>query len=731
MPKALNRVLFLLLIMLSFVSISKAQVTGIGPKPQKYAKKYDRKVIISPFAGVGFIPGNSSFDQYGNRTNLYSSFFPPILAGIGAYYPMKFYPRLMAHGEYATLLSWQQYYFLNINTFSLGGKFLLRDRRKKLNPYVGLGIGLPIGFYFQEAHNEEFIPEEGSTDIDFGEPLKFEKRIPQKSVFYGPGFSPYFSAGVQYKIDRKYSVFLQAQVNPVLGGQGALREEFPVHRGRMDYITGRGGVNIQLMKPKPPYVDTAMIPIPDPLIALSVPEDFLKQGMLVREGVFDIQLREGMKHNIRLEVGAHELIAEETVQDPCKVVCYLYDEKGDIIARAESTPEGKIVFSDIQNGIYDLTFVLEKPCTSANFKYKFPDPSVHTLMQYNEDGTIHDSLYYNIEGNVIISDTIDMSFVYKSSPLFLASNNKMLNNNYDIAAFLCDTTRKMINKYEPQKNEKFYFKRLFHKKYEVIYKAPDVNSNTTLNYAFVDNYKYISQRFTYTLSKEADTLVSEEDKFYEKLRHNLRGKVILKDTLNKMQDVTLYLVNNKKKIVNFKKPEKDGTFLFKNLKSKVKYDVYYELEDSKGKIDITYKPEEIVPLPKANLDDVDVIGRRRRLVPDLPTPPEGKVLTYSPKGSLINPKGYGVYVGAFENITNVDLICKKLIKDGYDEICIQVGMTEKMNKKYEFTRNFKIHKVLIGDFDRERQAIRAKNHLEYLGYDTYIIKYDNEQSAKK
>ncbi len=275
------------------------------------------------------------------------------------------------------------------------------------------------------------------------------------------------------------------------------------------------------------------------------------------------------------------------------------------------------------------------------------------------------------------------------------------------------------------RNEKFYFKRLPTKNYEVVYKVPDAEVKTGIDYTFIDNYKFPSTRIVLNDYKDTSTaIITGEDKFYEKLRYNLRGKVTVKDSLNKMDNITLYLVNEKKKIVSYRKPEKDGSFLFKNLKSKIKYDVYYELDDRKGNLSINHKAEELIPLPKSNLDDVDAIGRRKRLVPDLAATNDEKLVSYNVKGTLINPKGYGVYVGAFENIANVDLMCRKLIRDGFEDIAIQVGMTDKINDVYEFTRTFKIHRVLVGDFDKEKQANRMKDKLEYLGYDTYVIKYE-------
>lgn len=713
--------LFFIFILAIFVHVD-AQTTSPLPRAQKYAKKMDRKIMISPFIGLAYVPGVSSTNAIGEKSNLYAGYNPLINFGMGAFYPIKVYPKLLLNAELSVLMSFRKYYFFNINTVSAGVKYLLRDKRKKFNPFVTAGIGLPFIVLNQQSHNEEFIPTE-NTGIDFGDPLKFERRIPQKTIVT-PMFSPYVGVGAQYLIDKKYSVFLQVLANPVLGGQASLRSISPAHNASINYFSARGGVNIQLMKPKPPYVDTAMIAIPDPLIALSVPEEYLRRGLLVLEGVFDIQLREGLKHNVHLEVGEHELIVEEQPQDPCKVTCYLYNEAGDVVARAESTPEGKIIFTDLNKGIYDLTFVLEKPCTSANFKYKFPDPSVHPLLQYNEEGTINDTLMYTIEGKVITPDTADFSFIYKSSPLFLASTNKMLNDNFDVEVYLADSTKQVIAKNLPERNKSFSFKKLKTKNYEVLYKVPDAEVKTGIDYAFYDNYKSANKRVKFIDIKDSTSqIIAEENRFYEKLKYNLKGKVTIKDSLNKMENVTLYLVNDKRKVLFSKKPEKDGSFLFKNLRSKIEYLVYYELDNQKGRININHKEEELVPLPKSNLDDVDAVGRRRRLVPDLPVVSDDGVVNYNVKGTLVNPKGYGVYVGAFENIYNVDLMCKKLIRDGFDEIAIQVGMTDNMNKVYDFNRNFKIHKILVGTFEKEKQAHRTKAKLELEGYDAIILKY--------
>lgn len=724
-----KKALFSLIFSVIFLSISAQKTDMMGNPIIKYSKKLDRKITLSPFIGAAYIPATSSLDQYGRTSNIYAGFNPAVHFGFGMYYPMPFYPRLMANAEMSNFVSVRRYNIFGVTSFNLGAKFLFRDRRKKLNPYVAAGLGMPNVFFHQIRHNEVITPDPSTTDIDFGDPTKFEKRIPEKTIIM-PQFSPYIALGLQYKIDRKYGVFLQAGYSPIIGNDSRTAQISENHNADLQYFVARAGVNIQLMKPKPPYVDTAMIPIPDPIIAFAMPEDFMSQRMLVREGVFDVILREGMKHTVRLEVGSHELVIEEEPQDPCKVACYLQNEKGEVIARAESQPSGKIVFTDIDKGIYDVTFVLQKPCTEANFKYKFPDPSLHPELQYNSDGVFSDSMVYNIEGKVEMPDTADFNFVYKSSSLFLASLEKRINTNFDLKVMLCDSAAKVLQTYEPEKDFKFHFDKLKKFNFDVIYKVPDAEMKSTLSYAFIDNYRFAARKFYYTDKRDSlSILLSAEDVFYNKLKFNLKGKVKLLDTLITQNGVTLYLVNENKKIVFLKKPEKDGSFVFKNLKSKVDYKIYYELDNPKSKISIGYKQEELVPLPKANLDDIDVIGRRKRLVPDLPTPVEGN-LAYTPTGGLANPKGYGIFVGAFENINNVDLLCKKLIRDGYKDIAIVVGMTDKMNDKFKFTRSFKIHKVYVGQYNKERHAKRIEERLQDLGYETFLGRYDTKWVEK-
>jgi hypothetical protein len=225
-------------------------------------------------------------------------------------------------------------------------------------------------------------------------------------------------------------------------------------------------------------------------------------------------------------------------------------------------------------------------------------------------------------------------------------------------------------------------------------------------------------------------MFSQEDIFYQKLKFNLKGKVKILDSITTYNDVMLHLVNENKKIIFSKKPEKDGSFIFRNLKSKVNYQVYYELENKDSKVKIEHKKEELVPLPKANISDLDAIGRRKRLVPDMSAPTNG-VGAYNYLGQLIKPKGYGVFVGAFENINNVDLLVKKLLKDGYKDIVILVSYTDILNHKFKFSRNFKIHRVYVGEYNREKHAQRVEEGLFKKGYDTFVSKYEDDLLEKK
>jgi hypothetical protein len=703
-----------LMIWMAFLNFGFSQ-NNKNHSTQKYAKKLDRKVSIEPAIGLGIFSDTENFNSLGFSKQVFSGFTPLYHTGLGLNYKLdrKIYISSNLSGGLGSRL----HYNLGFLNLSFGAKYFLFNPKKKLNVYATGGIGLSFGSLDLQKYSIQLVVDSTNKALlgTIGNIVTLEKKFENTSAKF-LAIQPFIGAGINYQMDKKWGLFIQFTINPSITKSSGIQDNFPNNESVLNYGLVKAGITIQLMKPKPPWVDTSMVPVPDELLALQIEENNLHENMLVKEGKFDISMREGVKHTNRISVNGNAIIIEEDVTGSCKVAGYLYDTKGNLVAQAESTPDGKMIFTDLQKGIYDLSFVLEKPCKDANFQYKIPDPSVEIQAQYYEEGTILDSATFRIEGKVLFGDSSDYDFLYKTSDLFIGANETMDNKNRGITVMLTDSKKRVVKKIMPNSSQAFMFQQLKSMSYEPIYQVPAVENKSGMAYQLMNQFKSPLKEFLFT--EKTDTSVTEEDKFYERLRFNITGKVILGDSLTKFSLVKVYLVNGKNKIIATQVPKSDGSFVFKNLKSKVNYRVFFESENLTSKVTIQYKNEEPILLSTFNV----VAENNLRLVPQLSVLP-GQKVTYTEKGTIVTPKGFGVYVGAFENVINVDLLAKKLQRDNMSPIYLQLAYTKDLNKRFEFNRDFKLYRVLVGEFESEKQAKKIQEKLDKLGYETYLISH--------
>ncbi|MDX2189542.1 MAG: hypothetical protein SFY32_06745 [Bacteroidota bacterium] len=673
-----------------------------------YAKKLDRKTFITPYLGVGIFPSaqQQTFNKFGRPENVYAGFTPSFHGGIGMYY-IIWKERLSVGANLGLLYATKPNYRMIAGELQLGGRYSFFADKYKLSPFVFGGISAFVINLDQKPHTKDLTSENGSL-FQFGENATYTNIYEPMNITYGPVSGLNVGGGLEYKIDRKYKVFIQAAYMPTFGYNNTLQKNIQENNSFLNVTEIQAGVAIRLMKPKPPEIDTNTIFIPDLIAQVDVPDDNERGRMLVRENVFDVILREGLKHDVRVNNNGHEIIIDEEVQDPCKVTCYLFNDKGDMVSSATSTAEGKVVFSDLDKGIYDISFVLDKPCTSANFKYSIPDPGNEILLQHNNEGNPSDSMSYNIEGRIDLPDTTAFDFIYKPSDLFLGDGKAEKNKNFDVEVILCKDGDRIMKHYIPGHDERFSFKGLPPAKYDVIFKVPDAELHTGVDYMVFDSFKHpLESKKT---NSDCDSLLQTRE---EHLKYKLKGKIEFPDSTVKAEDVTLFLVNCFKKIVSSKKPEADGTFVFNNLHTQEGYSVFYELDDPMKRINLLYRVER----PTAPVPDVKV----KVIMVDMMVWQTNT--EYDMKGNVINPKGYAVQVTASDNIDRINYLCKNLMEDGFKPISIQVQGTANLNKRFAFSKDFKLFKILIGEYATEKEAIMQKYKLDFYGYDAYVVKH--------
>ncbi|MGD1842588.1 MAG: septal ring lytic transglycosylase RlpA family protein [Thermonemataceae bacterium] len=86
--------------------------------------------------------------------------------------------------------------------------------------------------------------------------------------------------------------------------------------------------------------------------------------------------------------------------------------------------------------------------------------------------------------------------------------------------------------------------------------------------------------------------------------------------------------------------------------------------------------------------------------------------SYSMWGTQRFPKGYGIQVGSYEDIDNAKDICKSLVKEGIEEIYIQVGWSGR-----------RVYRVLVGAFEDKSQGGNYLNTIREAGFDGFIKKH--------
>lgn len=661
-------------------------------------EKIERKVSLSPYLGVALFPSQLNFNELGVAGNLFEGIAPSPVAGIAAWY--KYKKRVFFGVDGNFLYTFNNVSPLNAVGISALGKMYLLNAKYRINPFVQAGFNVSFVNMNRKAQViNTFIDSLGGFKVD-----KNEVGLNKLDLYFAPMAGPVVGAGFDVKINRKFSAFVQANVQTSFGRSGLIQDAFPSNNSVLRYASIRGGVNMKLFKSMRFEIDTSMVKVQDAVVMLN-PEEISAepQQMLSREGNFDVNLREGLRHNLKLAVHDGELNIElDNKEGPCKTMAILYDQFGNKVASTMADENGNINFTNLEKGEFNVLFEVQPPCPqSSNLAYKINSPGTEIISQGNEEYTpMSDSLAYNIEG-----------FVNFKDPAIATRGIDVLLVNQD---------DKMVkSRMKTAQDGQFTFRNLKPGNYKVVYEVGNPKIQSKMAYSVKDNKDKVikSEDIPFnditTKPKEGTRLMS--------------GKLELNDPAVAAYKLNLDLVDKYNRVVDHSIANDDGSFGFLDRKSD-NSDVIFEIGDKKleQKLAIAEAEGKAAPLVKSlvyqpRMDAKSAIAAanvgKEGVTLKSVVPIEGMEMykLYDRNGGITTIAGFGYQVGAFRNMDNVYNLMDKLKADGFDAF-VQTVMSNDVASKFKASTNYKLHRIIVFGTGDDMVANEIKAKLQAQGY---------------
>ncbi len=658
-----------------------------GQSKITFSEKIERKISFSPYIGIAFFQSNINLNNniISLQKNIFQGFAPAPMFGCMLQYKLK--QRLLLGLDGSFFITNRNISSMNGIGISATAKItLLNSSKSRFSPFILLGLGATMLNYQQKA---QFLTEFDSETTKLNETYggqgvsvsQIDQNFEKITLTMAPMFGPQGGVGVDVKINKKISVFLQGSIHTTFGN-GKLFKDYFTQNGNnpLNYVALKAGVTIRLFKKMKFEVDSEAVRVPDPIIALSPYEDdFQPAQMLSREASFAVNIREGIKHNVQVVPQNGEInieIDQDTTSNPCPILAVLYDQFGQKVASVKPDKNGKVNFKGLEQANFNVAFEVQPPCREAEFAYAVNDAKI--TRQHNSTYELHkDSLAYNIEG-----------FVEFKNPNLSRENVQIM--------LVDQKDKKVAARQSSKSNGNFAFTNLKPGNYKIVY---DVGNPR------------IQSRMAYEIKTNRDSLIEKVNFGYNELKDRskeatrlMAGKLELANPSFSAYKVNLELVDKFNRIIDHSIPNKDGTFEFIDRLSEHN-EIIYNVSDKKlEKKDLEVKS--LVYEPKSEF--MKKLTEKNDATPDPKPATEPskplyngnndsnlKVNTfYDNQGNESTIVGYGFQIGSFKNVGYVKQIMNKLKSQGYD-VYMQPVESGGTSSRFKTSQSYIFNRVIV------------------------------------
>lgn len=283
-----NSIFFVAFLVLFVVQNSKAQSFENG--------RVQRKIALQPYCGVAAFPTINIVNELGMPINIFNGYIIAPTLGVNILY--KFNQRFFVGLNTGFLSTHRNENTLNILRLGLIGKLNLIDPYKYIfSPYIMGGINVSFLNIYQYRQIKQYILQDTNAVGNGLKSTKIEHYFNQMEINMSPVFGPIAGVGLEAKLSKKISLFVQVSLETSIGTNGTIRENFPMNTSMLSLANFQAGTTIRLFKKTKVLVDTSEIVVPEVIAQLS-PYETENQTANMHESEYTHNLHEGVVKDV-------------------------------------------------------------------------------------------------------------------------------------------------------------------------------------------------------------------------------------------------------------------------------------------------------------------------------------------------------------------------------------------------------------------------------------------------
>lgn len=675
-------------------------------------EKIERKISLSPYVGVALFTPDVEANEFGIPTSVFTGYAPAPHWGVMAFYKYKKRVYFGADGSFFITSREGGMTRMNLINTGIYAKLNLINAKKRISPYFLAGGNFAFVNIGQSSRDVDFDPDTNSAGQGFVV-RQANVGFNEVKVRMAPLVGPMIGAGIDFKINRKFTAFVQGALHSTISVDQLVDQAFPENNSNLVYIAAKGGVNIKLYKRMRFEIDSEYVRVPDAIALLApIESDEVPKQMLSREGNFAVNIREGLKHNVQIIAanGEINIQMEQADQDsPCEILAVCYDEFGNKVAVIKPGPDKQVHFGNLPKGKYNVSFEVQPPCKEGNFSYSLNEPGNEIAQQFNSEIPT-DSLNYNIEG-----------FVEFKDPSVKKEN---------VQVMLVDQNNKQIKAKQTTRTDGgFAFKNLAPGNYKVVYEvaSPKVQSRIAYDIKIASKDSVI-KKVSFPFNEVRRT--SEGSRL-------MAGKLSLNDPTVQTYKLRVDLVDKYNRVLDQSIPNEEGGFEFIDNQQDKNELVYDLLEKKQTKPDEAPLTVSISYEPKVEEAKKMAEIAARTLAPvapkiEAPTLVSNEQMEmyklYDKQGREMRLVGFGFQVGAFRNMANVIQLMDKLKQDGFD-VYVQAIWSAEAKTRFKTSQNYKINRVIVYGSIEEGKSNTIRQKLLESGYEIIVKEHFSDDKS--